>query len=164
MTYNRMPKGVTERMQKISTGRALLGGVVAALIIDTIEGVMNGVVLKADWAAAMQALGKSGEVTGSAIAIYNIGGLLYGIIGVWLYCALISRYGKGSATAAKAGLVVWALTSALPMMMWLPSGVLPGQLMTYGVVVDFLAIMLGVTMGALLYREEPSPLPEAAHA
>jgi hypothetical protein len=151
-------------MQKISTGRALLGGLVAALIIDTIEGVMNGVVLKADWAEAMQALGKSGEVTGGAIAIYNIGGLLYGIIGVWLYCALISRYGKGSATAAKAGLVVWALASVLPMLMWAPSGILPSRLMTYGVVVDFLAIMLGVTMGALLYREETAPLTAPARA
>src|ERR1700719_3618917 len=116
-------------MKKINTGRALLGGIVAAVIIDVIEGVMNGVVLKSDWAAAMQALGKSGEVTGGAIAIYNIGGLLYGLIGVWLYCALISRYGSGSITAAKAGLVVWALTSALPMLMWAPSGILPSRLM-----------------------------------
>src|SRR5579859_4436912 len=109
-------------MKSINTGRALLGGLVAAVIIDLIEGVMNGVVLKADWAAAMQALGKSGEVTGAAIGIYNFGGLLYGVIGVWLYSALISRYGSGSATAAKAGLVVWTLTSTLPMLMWMPSG------------------------------------------
>jgi hypothetical protein len=151
-------------MKNINTGKALLGGIVAALIIDLIEGVMNGVVLKADWAAAMQALGKSGEVSGTAIAIYNLGGLLYGIIGVWLYCALISRYGKGSITAAKAGLVVWALTSALPSLMWLPSGILPGNLMGYGLIVDFVAILLGVTMGALLYREEDVPLGQVSHA
>ena len=151
-------------MKSINTGRALLGGIVAAAIIDLIEGVMNGVVLKADWAAAMQALGKSGEVTGTAIAIYNFGGLLYGIIGVWLYSALISRYGKGSTTAAKAGLVVWGLCSGIPNLMWLPSGILPGTLMSYGVVVDFLAILLGVTMGALLYREEDVPLAHASHA
>jgi hypothetical protein len=112
----------------------------------------------------MQALGKSGEVSGAAIAIYNLGGLLYGIIGVWLYCALISRYGTGSATAAKAGLVVWALTSALPMLMWLPSGVLPGQLMGFGITVDFIAILLGVTMGALLYREEGVSRTQVVHA
>jgi hypothetical protein len=151
-------------MNKINVGRALLGGFVAAVIIDLIEGVMNGIVLKGDWAAAMQALGKSGEVTGGDIAIYNIGGLLYGIIGVWLYCALISRYGKGSTTSAKAGLVVWALTSALPMLMWLPAGILPSRLMAFSVVVDFIAILLGVTMGALLYREESVSLAQPAHA
>jgi hypothetical protein len=151
-------------MKQINTGRALLGGIVAAVIIDLIEGVMNGVVLKNDWAAAMQALGKSGEVTGSAIAIYNIGGLLYGIIGVWLYSALVSRYGLGSTTAGKAGLVVWALASALPMMMMMPSGLLPSRLMTFGVVVDFIAILLGVTMGALLYREENASVAQTARA
>ena len=151
-------------MNKIHTGRALLGGIVAAVLINLIEGVMNGAVLKADWAAAMQALGKSGEVTGAAIAIYNIGGLLYGIIGVWLYCALISRYGKGSITAAKAGLVVWALASALPSLMMMPSALLPGRLVAFAVTVDFIAILLGVTMGALLYREEPAPVTREAHA
>jgi hypothetical protein len=122
------------------------------------------VVLKADWAAAMHALGKSGDVSGSAIAIYNIGGLLYGIIGVWLYGALISRYGWGSTTAAKAGLVVWAMTSALPNLMWMPSGILPANLMTYSVMTDFVAILLGVTMGSLLYREELVSLGRTVHA
>jgi hypothetical protein len=151
-------------MKKINTSRALLGGIVAAIIIDLIEGVINGAVLKTDWAAAMQALGKSGEVTGSAIAIYNIVGVLEGIIGVWLYAALISRYGAGSKTAAKAGLVIWALVSVLPSMLWMPSGIVPGTLMGYAVFADFLAIMLGVTMGALLYREEGVPVVQAAHA
>jgi hypothetical protein len=151
-------------MKPINTGRALLGGIVAAVIIDLIESIVNGAVLKNDWAAAMQALGKAGDVTGYAIAIYMIGGLLEGIIGVWLYSALVSRYGMGSATAGKAGLVVWALVSAIPNLMMMPSGLIPGRLMTFGVVVDFIAILLGVTMGALLYREEDAPLSRAARA
>jgi len=151
-------------MTKINTGRALLGGVVAAIIIDLIEGVMNGAVLKDDWAAAMRALGKSGEVTGGAILVYNIVGLLMGLIGVWLYCALISRYGAGSKTSAKAGMVVWALTSVLPNMLQIPGGLVPSRLTTFAVVIDFIAILLGITMGALLYRENAEPVPHAAHA
>jgi len=125
---------------------------------------MNGVVLKNDWAAAMQALGRPTEVTGTAIAIYNCGGLLDGIIGVWLACALISRYGRSSITAAKAGLVVWALASAIPNLMLAPSGLIPGRLMATAVVVDFIAMILGIMMGARLYREEQSPVPQAARA
>lgn len=151
-------------MKKINTGRVLLGGIVAAVIIDLIEGVMNGVVLKNDWAAAMQALGKSGEVTGAAIGLYNLVGVLEGIIGVWLYAALVSRYGTGSTTAGKTGLVVWALVSALPGLLMLPSGLIPGRLMTFGVVVDFISILLGVTMGALLYREENAPVAQTVRA
>src|ERR1700728_199306 len=100
-------------------------------MIDVIEGVMNGVVLKNDWATAMQALGKSGEVTVAAIGLYNLVGLLEGIIGLWLYAALVSRYGLGSTTAGKAGLVMWALVSALPGLLMLPSGLLPGRLMAF---------------------------------
>ena len=151
-------------MSNINTGRALLGGIVAAAIIDLIEGVMNGAVLKNDWASAMQALGKSGEVTGGAITVYMLGGLLYGVIGVWLYSALISRYGFGSITAAKAGLVTWVLTSALPNLMMVPSGIIPSRLMTIGVMTDFFAILLGVTMGALLYREDMATIPAHGHA
>lgn len=151
-------------MKPINIGRALIGGIVAALIINLIETVMNGFVLKNDWAAAMQALGKSGEVTGYAISIYMISGLLEGIIGVALYAALTSRYGINSATAGKAGLVVWALVSAIPNLMWLASGLFPGNLLAFGVVIDFVAILLGVTMGSLLYREANAPLAKAAHA
>lgn len=150
-------------MTKINTGRALLGGIVAALIINVIESVMNGWVLKNDWAAAMQALGKPSEVTVAAIAIYWIAGLLEGIIGVGLYAGLVSRYGMGSTTAGKAGLVVWALASAIPGLMMLPSGLIPSRLATIGTVVDFIAILLGITMGALLYREETAPLARPAH-
>jgi hypothetical protein len=149
-------------LKQINTGRALLGGIVAAVIINLIESVMNGAVLKNDWAEAMQALGKSGEVTSYAITIYMIGGLLEGIVGVWLYAALVSRYGMGSTTAGKAGLVVWALVSAIPNLMMLPSGLIPSRLMTFGVVVDFIAILLGVTMGALLYREKNAPIAQAS--
>ena len=100
----------------------------------------------------------------AAIGLYNIVGLLEGIIGVWLYAALVSRYGTGSTTAGKAGLVVWALVSGLPGLMWLPAGLLPGRLMTFGVIVDFIAILLGITMGALLYRDESAPLAQVVHA
>ena len=151
-------------MKPINTGRALLGGLVAAGIIDLIEGVMNGTVLKADWAAAMVSLGRPAEVTGGAIAIYMLCGLLEGIVGVWLYAALSSRYGMGSITAAKAGLVVWALVSAIPGIMMMPSGVIPSHLATMGTITDFIAMLLGITMGALLYREESAPLARTAAA
>jgi hypothetical protein len=36
--------------------------------------------------------------------------------------------------------------------------------MTYAVIVDFIAMMLGITMGCLLYREEGAPVAEPLHA
>jgi hypothetical protein len=148
----------------MNTGRIVLGGVVAALIINVIEWVMNGVVLKADWATAMQTLNRPVDVSSFAVAVYNIIGVLEGIIGVWLYAALSGRYGFGAATRAKAGLVIWVLASFIPNLGMLPSGLFPGRLMAFSVVIDFLAILLGVTMGAVLYREENTPAARTAHA
>jgi hypothetical protein len=151
-------------MKQMNVGRIILGGVVAAVIINAIEWVMNGVVLKADWAAAMQSLNRPTDVSGFAVAVYNIIGLLEGIIGVWLYAAISRRYGSGPITRAKAGLVTWALVSLIPSLGMLASNLLPGHLMTMAVVVDFVAILLGVTMGAILYREEAAPIANAATA
>ena len=151
-------------MKQVNVGRIILGGVVAALIINAIEWVINGVVLKADWEAAMQSLNRPTEVSGFAIAVYNIIGLLEGIIGVWLYAAISGRYGSGPITRAKAGLVTWTLVSLIPNLGLLPSHLLPGRLMMFTSVVDFVAILLGITMGAILYREEAAPIANAATA
>lgn len=151
-------------MNKINNGRALLGGVIAAMIIDVIESAVNGFFLKNDWEAAMQTLNKPGAINPTAIAIYNTAGLLEGIVGVWLACALISRYGNSSITAAKAGLVVWTLVSAIPNLMMTPAGIVPGNLMALSVLTDFIALMFGIMMGARLYREDPEPVVQAAHA
>lgn len=144
-------------MKPINAGKALLGGAVAALIINVIESAMMGGYLKQDWANALTALGRPGTVTGGAIAIYWSCGLLEGIIAVWLYAALVSRYGTGSKTAAKAGLVVWTLVSVLPNLSQIPAGLLPSRLVTICVLTDFFAILLATTFGALLYREEGAP-------
>ena len=46
----------------------------------------------------------------------------------------------------------------------LPSGLIPARLQTIGIVVDFISMLLGVTLGALLYRVEDAPVARAARA
>ena len=83
--------------------RVVLGGLLAGVVINIVEFITNGVVLKADWGQAMQALGKSPVPSGSAIAIYNVWGFLVGIAAVWIYAAIRPRSGGGPKTAAVAG-------------------------------------------------------------
>jgi len=45
-------------MGKINTGRLILGGIVAGILVNISETCLNAVVLKDQWAAAMKALGK----------------------------------------------------------------------------------------------------------
>ena len=52
-------------MGKINLQRVIIGGLVAGVVLNVVDFVLFGVVLKDDMAAAMQALGKA---PGSALA------------------------------------------------------------------------------------------------
>src|SRR6267143_888447 len=58
-------------MGKINWARVLLGGLLAGFIINIFEYVTNGVVLAADWDAAMKALGRHLSMT--AVAVFIVG-------------------------------------------------------------------------------------------
>ena len=54
-------------MGKINLGRVVAGGLLAGVVLNVYDFVMNGVVLADQWNAAMAAMGK-GEMGGSLIA------------------------------------------------------------------------------------------------
>jgi hypothetical protein len=136
--------------------RVLLGGLLAGVVINLVEFVTNGIILKADWGQAMQALGKSPNITGSAIAIYNVWGLLVGIAAVWIYAAIRPRYGAGAGTAARAGVAAWFLAVLLANLANYPSGVFPTRLLIITAVVALFEIVVATIVGAWLYKEEGS--------
>src|SRR5437660_9529919 len=81
-----------DSMVRTNRGRVILGGLLAGLVINIVEYITNGVVLKEGWGQAMRALGKSAELNTGAIVMFNIGGFLLGIAAVWLYAANRPRY------------------------------------------------------------------------
>jgi hypothetical protein len=79
-----------QAMGKINWNRVILGGLVAGVIINIFEYVLNGVILAKDMEAATSALGR--QVGGSALAMFTVWGFLVGIFAVWLYAAIRPRY------------------------------------------------------------------------
>jgi hypothetical protein len=79
------------------------------VVINVVEYVTNGVVLRDWWAQAMQAMGKPAEISAGAIVTFNAWGFLLGIAAVWIYAAIRPRYGAGPSTAARAGIAASAL-------------------------------------------------------
>src|ERR1700737_329936 len=100
-------------MGKINLGRVILGGIVAGIVIDIFEGVLNGVVLEKQGAYGNAALGKVGRMSIKQIVAFNVWGLVAGILMVWLYAAMRPRLGAGPKTAMCAGLVIWVTAYAL---------------------------------------------------
>jgi len=81
-------------MAHTNRGRVILGGLLAGVVINVVEYVTNGIVLREAWGRAMQALGKPADLSAGAIVIFNVWGFLLGIAAVWIYagrlCAQIS--------------------------------------------------------------------------
>jgi len=68
--------------------RVVLGGLLAGVVINVVEYVTNGVVLRDSWAQTMQALGRPATVSTGAIVTFNVWGFLLGIAAVWIYAAI----------------------------------------------------------------------------
>jgi hypothetical protein len=134
------------------------------VVINIFEFITNGVILKADWGQAMQALGKAPAPSGSAIAIYNVWGFLAGIAAVWIYAAIRPRYGAGPGTAVRAGIVTWGLAVVLANLANYPSGLYPTRLLVITALVAFFEMIIAAVAGAWLYKEDDASAVRRAAA
>jgi hypothetical protein len=139
-------------MGKINMARVILGGIVAGLIINVVEGVMNGVILKAEWAEAAKAIGRS-EVTVKQIVMFNIWGFAAGILAIWLYAAIRPRFGPGAKTAMCAGLLIWLLGFAMANGMMAFLHIYPLWLLLTITVVALPEVLIASVVGAYIYKE-----------
>ena len=139
-------------MGKINWTRVILGGLVAGVIINIFEYVLNGVVLAKDMEAAITALGR--QMSGGALLMFSVWGILVGIFAVWLYAAIRPRYGAGPKTALCAGAAVWGLGYLLASVTPLALHLFPRHLMAIGLAVGLVEVIAGTLAGAWLYREE----------
>ncbi len=151
-------------MDRINWNRVLLGGLLAGLIINASEFVLNGVILQKDWADAMKALNKTGEMTGTQIAGFNVWGFVTGIVAVWLYAAIRPRFGAGPRTAVVAGLGVWMTAYVLANAGAIILDLFPARMIYLGLAVGLVEVVLGALAGGWVYREESAVTGRAATA
>lgn len=147
-------------MAHTNRGRVILGGLLAGLVINVVEFITNGVVLREAWGKAMQALGKPAVLSAGAIAIFNVWGFLLGIAAVWLYAAIRPRYGAGPKTAVRAGLFAWGLAVFLANLGNYPLSLFPTRLLVITSIVALVEIVIATLVGAWFYKEE-AVVPQA---
>src|SRR3989442_1080163 len=114
-------------MGKINMQKVLIGGLIAGVVLNIVDYVLYGVVLKAQMAAAMQALGKP-PIAGNTILWFVFLDFVVGVFLVWLYAAIRPRYGAGPATAVKAGVGPRVLRGPVNAAFMWPLGVIPHKL------------------------------------
>lgn len=93
-------------MGGVNLGRVVLGGLLAGLVIDASEYLLNVVVLGAQMEAAMQRLNLP-PVGGIAVGVFTVLGFVLGIMTIWVYAAIrrgsVPARGQLSAPGLRSG-------------------------------------------------------------
>ena len=140
-------------MGKINIGRVILGGIVAGIVADILGSLVDGMMLAPQWGADMRALGKS-DFSTSQIVGFNIIGLAFGILVVWLYAAIRPRLGAGPKSAVYAGVAGWAMGVLLPNLGFMTvAGLFASSLTTMTTAAGLVEWVLASLAGAALYQE-----------
>ncbi len=139
-------------MSGINTGKVIVGGLLAGVVINVVEGVMNTVVL-ADRMRGIYAGMNVPEPAGTTIIMYLMMGFVIGILVAWLYAAIRPRFGAGPRTGVIAGLVVWFAASVLPITSWAIMGILPLDLLLVVYVYTGVTFVVAGLVAGKVYAE-----------
>ena len=139
-------------MGKINVGRVVMGGLLAGLIVNVSEFILNGVVFAKEMEDAMKALNRP-AMDNSMIVWFTVFGFALGIVTVWLYAAIRPRFGPGQKTAAFAALVVWVLAYLYPSAFIGVMQLFSAKLMVIGALWGLPEIVIATVAGAKFYTE-----------
>ena len=141
-------------MQRINWTRIILGGLLAGVVINISEALVNGLWLADSWAAAMRNLGRSPNLGALSNVIFILWGFLIALFAMWLYATIRPRFGPGPRTAIIAAIATWVPGSLLSMMAPIAMHLFPRRLLAIGIVEALVELIVGVLLGAWLYKEK----------
>ena len=141
-------------MGKINMGRVLLGGIVAGIVADILDYLVDGLWLAQRWSFDMVRLGHATAFSMKQILAFDLLGIAGGIAAVWVYAAIRPRFGAGVRTAVHAGIVVWFLAALLPnLSLMYVTHLFSRGLTFYSTVGALVEIVVGTVAGAAIYKE-----------
>jgi len=139
-------------MGKINVGRVILGGLLAGLVINVGESILNLAIAGERMELAYRELNLQ-PPGGGTVGIFIVLGFVLGILVVWLYAAIRPRFGADAKTAILAGFFVWVFA-------WLWPGIVDGlmglfdpDLIVFVVTWGMFEVLAAAVAGAWLYRE-----------
>ncbi|MFT3917195.1 MAG: hypothetical protein QM704_24835 [Anaeromyxobacteraceae bacterium] len=135
----------------IQAKRVVGGGLVAGLVICASAALMVPVV--GDEMAAAQAARGVPPMGPGAMAFFFVFSLSLGVLVVWLYAALLPRFGPGPRTALLVAMILWFLTSFSSSAANVAYGFMPLGLTVVGMTWGLAELVLAALVGTRLYRE-----------
>jgi hypothetical protein len=152
-------------VQRINWTRVILGGLLAGVVINLSESLVNGFLLADRWADAMQSLGRSPNLGALSNVIFILWGFLIALFAMWLYATIRPRFGPGPRTAIVAAIATWVPGSLLASMAPMAMHLLSRRLLAIGVAEALVELIVASLIGARIYKErEPAPVANVAAA
>ena len=139
-------------MGRINLGRVLVGGLLAGLIINISESILNGMLLAEEMNAAMVALNKP-PIAPAMIVWFVVLSFGLGFMLVWVYAAIRPRLGPGVKTAACAASVVWGLAYLYPNLFSIIMNLFPRNMTILATGWGLIELIVAGIAGAWVYKE-----------
>lgn len=139
-------------MGKINFARVLIGGLVAGVILNIGEFLLNGMVLAKEMKDFFQRCGFPEPGTNFMVIAVVITFVL-GIVLVLLYAAIRPRFGAGPKTAIIAALFVWFGVYFYQTVIGFGVGMMPPKVLVIALAWGLVEYILAGLAGGALYKE-----------
>jgi hypothetical protein len=139
-------------MSRINLGRVLIGGLLAGVIINLSEFVLNGILLEEEMNAAMAALNRP-PIAPSMIIWFMIISFGFGFMLVWTYAAIRPRMGPGVKTAVCAATLCWGLGYLYPNLFFYVMNLFPRNIIILTTIWGLAEVVIAGIAGAWVYTE-----------
>jgi hypothetical protein len=139
-------------MSRINLGRVLIGGLLAGVIINLSEFVLNGILLEEEMNAAMAALNRP-PIAPSMIIWFVIISFGFGFMLVWTYAAIRPRMGPGVKTAVCAATLCWGLGYLYPNLFFYVMNLFPRNIIILSTIWGLAEVVIAGIAGAWVYTE-----------
>lgn len=135
----------------INHRRALGAGLTAGVVV-CLSALSMVPVVGAQMDAALQAHGAPPLSTGAIVFFLGVS-LVLGVTLVWIYAAILPRFGPGPKTAVVAAVALWVPASVLSNASLVVYGFLPASLAAVGTLWSLMELLVAGQVGARLYRD-----------
>jgi hypothetical protein len=143
-----------EHAMAINSGKVVAGGLLAGLLFNAGDFLINGVLMADDYAASMSRLGldPAAMATPTVAMSWIVVDFLFGLIAVWTYAAIRPRFGAGPKTAVLAAVPMFA-GATLVMYGFTSMGVFTFDVLWKGTLFSVVNVAIGSIAGAWVYSE-----------
>jgi hypothetical protein len=148
-----MEPGSPNPRARINAPRVLIAGIVAGLVINASEFLLNQIVIVTDMNTALARMNLP-PAGGTAIPIFILLGFAGGISAVWLYAAIRPRFGAGPRTAVAAGFFFWLIGYFWSGIVLLALHMFSTRLMAISLCWELVESIAATLIGASLYTEK----------